>query len=220
MIVAGSPLCRPSCPDARMLRPIAFSASWLRWPGDLRSFGAADSTGSPSTHGVSSSGLHMPGAAHLANTASSVARASGSSSPRNSLIPSIPCLPSVRWRRRACSPSLGASPSWLSTYANRSAAWRSCVGPNPVASCAKWASACDRVPASTQSGRLAKNDRIIFTCSALMLPAACASAVLGNSGSSGSPGECRPRPQLFGLDEPATGLSRRDPEHYRKHIGP
>ena len=44
--------------------------------------------GAPSTHGVSSAGLHMPGAASLAHTASRVARSSGLINPRSSDMPS------------------------------------------------------------------------------------------------------------------------------------
>jgi len=82
--VAGQfsrPLCLPSLPEAKTLRPMAFSASWLRWPGERVSARTASSPGPPSTHGASSSGLHMPGAASLASTASMVAGASGSSKP-------------------------------------------------------------------------------------------------------------------------------------------
>ena len=83
MMEAGSPLCWPSFPDANSALSAALSASWLRWAGPRVSLSIAAWVGVPSTHGLSSSGLHMPGAASLANTASTVARVSGVSQPRN-----------------------------------------------------------------------------------------------------------------------------------------
>src|ERR1039457_4658507 len=50
---------------------------------------------------MSSSRLHIPGAANLAKTASRVARASGVRYPVIELIPSKPCLPMTIPRRRA-----------------------------------------------------------------------------------------------------------------------
>src|SRR4051812_46767427 len=48
-IVAGNPLCAPNSPDAKTLRAMAFSASWLRWPAERVSPCTASSPGSPST---------------------------------------------------------------------------------------------------------------------------------------------------------------------------
>ena len=63
-----------------MARPIAIRASCWRW-ARVRWSVRARSPGSPSTHGVGSSGLHLPRAAAGAMTASKVARPSGSSRP-------------------------------------------------------------------------------------------------------------------------------------------
>ncbi|COX94060.1 Uncharacterised protein [Mycobacterium tuberculosis] len=61
----------------------------------------ASASGVSSTSGVWSSGLHAPGAASLANTASMVARNSGVSRPLIRDIPSNSCLPIVMPRLRA-----------------------------------------------------------------------------------------------------------------------
>ena len=83
----------------------ALSASWLRCPVERRSPLTWSGDGSPSMHGFWSSGLHIPGAADLADTASHRPRVSGSMRPRTSLVPSRCCLPTVKKHRRARSSS-------------------------------------------------------------------------------------------------------------------
>lgn len=78
MMLAGNPLCWPRLPLVNKLRNPALSASWFRC-GQLRvSRRACSFEGAPFTHGAFCSGLHIPGAASLAHTASIVARSSGS----------------------------------------------------------------------------------------------------------------------------------------------
>ena len=90
MTVTGSPRCTPRS-DARVARAAASRASCWRW-GTLRSSLLAWSPeGSPPICGLWSSGLHMPGAASLANIASRTARSSGVAVRRPSDRPSGPC---------------------------------------------------------------------------------------------------------------------------------
>ncbi len=88
-----------------MARRAALRPSWLRWFAVRVSVSMAVWLGVPSTQGVSLSGLHMPGAASLANTASRVARNSGVIIPRSSDMPSDCWLPNLSPRRRARSSS-------------------------------------------------------------------------------------------------------------------
>ncbi len=76
-MAAGSPLCWPSSPEHSRARSAASRPSWWRWPALRVSASIAACDGVPARQGVSSAGLAMPGAASLANTASTVARASG-----------------------------------------------------------------------------------------------------------------------------------------------
>ncbi|CFH21567.1 Uncharacterised protein [Mycobacterium tuberculosis] len=106
MMLAGNPLCWPRLPLVNKLRNSALSASWFRC-GQLRvSRRACSFEGAPFTHGAFCSGLHIPGAASLAHTASIVARSSGVTYPLSRDIPSTSCFPNVKPRRRARSSSV------------------------------------------------------------------------------------------------------------------
>ncbi|VAZ99164.1 hypothetical protein LAUMK35_04231 [Mycobacterium pseudokansasii] len=193
MMLAGRPLCWPSSPLASKPRRPASRPSWLRWPSERVSRCAASSGAGPSTTGLSSCGLHMPGAASLANTASRLARASGVSQPLMRDIPSRPCLPRLRPRRRALSSSVKV-PSGLRQSISRCASLANWSGLNRVASRARWASAFSRVSRSTPAGSWRKKSRITRSWAAPMRPSRCAAAVALSCGANGSPVNARRSP--------------------------
>ncbi len=150
--------------------------------------------GVPLMQGVWSAGLHMPGAASLANTASQVARAWGVSQPVMGLMPSLSWRPMVRPRRRARSTSV-KSPSGLRQSRSLSASLASSSGRCSELSRASWASAWVRVSRSTKQGSRCQNERITATCAGPSSPLRCAAAVAGSTGSSGSPFNARRSPR-------------------------
>ena len=150
--------------------------------------------GVPLMQGSSSAGLHMPGAASLAKTASMVARASGVSQPLIGVMPSMSWRPMVRPRRLARSMSV-KSPSGLRQSVSLSASLASSSGrcsrpAGRVALRRGRGSRCRRNRAAD-----AKKPRITATWPAPSSPLRCAAAVASNTGGNGSPFNARRSPR-------------------------
>ena len=195
-IDTGSPLCWPRSPEAKRPRSAASNPSWLRWAADRVSRRTASSSGVASTTGVSSSGLHAPGAASLASMASMAARNSGVSRPLMRDMPSNSCLPRVMPRLRARSASLN-SPSGCSQSMIRWAYLANSSGRYPAALPARSASAACRVGTSTSAGRWAKKLRITLTCPSPISPSRWPAAVALSCGANGSPVSARSSPRSW-----------------------
>lgn len=131
----------------------------------------------------------MPGAAHLANTASSLARNSGFNQPVSRLIPPSLCGPTVTPRRRARSSSLKL-PSGFSTRSRWSANFLSSSGRYcGVTSVSCPAAVCSNFGASGFPGSGRRGPRSFDAWSASWLISSCRSA-----GRSAPASRCAPTP--------------------------
>lgn len=132
-----------------------------------------------------------PLAASLAKIGWRLARHSGVTLARSSLIPSASCGPSVTLRsisrRATVSSSLGSGPSGSSNWSSSAAALRNASGVCTAATAARSVSASARVRSSTTDGIFFMVWVMIRTCSPVSSPRARAAAVPGYTGSSGSP---------------------------------
>jgi len=109
------------------------------------------------TIGLWSAGLHIPGAANLANRASIIARSSGEAMSFPALMPSARWAPhqlNPRWRARSSSENL---PSGLIVMASFSATFSSWSGRSSVAFPARNASAFSTSADGMWSGRSRMN---------------------------------------------------------------
>ena len=155
--VTGSPWCWPSVGSPSWPRTSADRASCWRWACPRESRSAAASVGSPSVTGTWSAGLHMPGAANLANQASSMARSSGVAVSFPTLVPSARCPHQRKPRCRARSSSENL-PSGFSVSASRAASFSNWSGRNSAALAARNSSAAARAGAGMSPGRSRMND--------------------------------------------------------------
>ena len=163
--------------------------------------------------GFSSAGLHMPGAANLANHASSMDRNSGSATSLPTLMPSTRCPPHQTNPRRRARSSSENFPSGFRCRANRLATFSNWSGRRFTACSASDLSALATSAGARWSGRSRKNRWMTCRCSPSTSPSRQNFRSLRQHGWHGLPGQRGARRQLLGVADAAACLARADPQH-------
>ena len=222
MIETGQPveLTQLARSSGRCARPRSARRAWrwsrVRWSSSIWAW-----VGVPEVQGVSSAGLHMPGAAYLAKMASQVAHASGVSCPRMPIIAvgCLVCRRAVRACGRVRCRRVRVRPGRAGT-GSRAAASVSSLGPTPVASRARSTSNWAAVVGSTKSGTLfdgLADDLDVF-------PGDRPGALGGRGGGQHRvqrlPDQGAPRPQGGGLGQSAPGFGGGDAPPGAQHLVP
>ena len=192
MMVAGRPLCWPSSPDGEQCAAAASSASWLRCRRCGCRPGRPPAT-VPRRRRASSTGLHMPGAASLANTASRVARASGVRWPL--IAHAVEVLLAEDQAASCGAVVVGEVAVGVEAVGELVGELGQLVGAVLGGQPGQLASARARVSTSTNSGSRCQKPRITATCPAPDLAVALRGSGASNTGDNGSPVNARRSPR-------------------------